>query len=182
MNLGQPCAGGHQPDLAQPGEDRGCGTLRQADVVARQQLRRLRDEFEIDKPAGHELEIKGMARRPLLGHQLAHGDDVGDCLGAVARPPQHLGDGAVHRGVEVGIRLDEAGAGERQMLPGPGVLFLVKAEGAQARRQGTRIAGGPKPHVGVIEHAFRGRRGYRRDEPLGEAREILRRGQRPFAI
>ena len=67
------------------------------------------------------------------------------------------------------------------MLPGPGLPGLVALEGREAGGERAGIAGGPQPHVGVVQHALRGRRRHRRDEPLRQAGEILRGRQRPLA-
>ena len=45
---------------------------------------------------------------------------------------------------------------QRLVLPGPGFLFLVFDERADARDQHAALAGGPQPHVDLVEPA-RGR-------------------------
>ena len=68
------------------------------------------------------------------------------------------------------------------MLPGPGFAFLVVGKGIDPRRQRPGAARRAQPHVDVIEHAVIGPRGERRDQPLGQPREILRAVQRSLAV
>ena len=76
---------------------------------------------------------------------------------------------------------DHAGPGQRQMLPGPGLLGLVAAEGGERGGDRPLPAGGAEPHVDLVEDAVGHRRGERRDQRLGEAGVVDGHRQRPAA-
>ena len=59
------------------------------------------------------------------------------------------------------------------MLPGPGRVPLIVDEACEAGRHRPLIAGGPEPHIDLVERAFSGLRRKRRDQPLGEAHIVL---------
>ena len=80
------------------------------------------------------------------------------------------------------IGINDAGAGQRQMLPGPGIARLIGRETGQRRRKRAGIAGWPQPHVGLVEHAGRRRRRQGGDEALGQAGEIMRGRERLLAV
>ena len=82
----------------------------------------------------------------------------------------------------VAIGRHHAGPAQRQVLPRPGVVVVIADEPRQARRQRPGVARRPQPHVGRVEHALRGRRGHRRDQPLRQPRKVLARRQRLFAV
>ena len=73
-------------------------------------------------------------------------------------------------------------AGQRHVLPGPGLAFLIIGERIDPRRHRAGAAGRAQPHVDVIEHAVIGARREGRDQALGQPRKILRAVQRPFAV
>src|ERR1700722_9529010 len=75
-----------------------------------------------------------------------------------------------------------AGAGQRHMLPGPGLMILIFGERLDMRGYRPCPPRGTQPHVDVVEHAVIGPRGERADQSLGEAREIMRALQRSLAV
>ncbi len=77
---------------------------------------------------------------------------------------------------------DDAGAGQRQMLPRPGRARLIVDEARELGRHRPLAAGRPQPHVHFIERAFGGLGRERRDQALGEAGVVLRARQAPFAV
>ena len=103
------------------------------------QLQILRDELDIDQPAGHVFEIPSLAVAFLGRDRLAHFDDVGgDHLG-IAWPAQHRADQRLDARGKWRRGRDDPGARERHVLPGPGFVFLIA-------RQNRRcwVASGPE--------------------------------------
>ena len=92
------------------------------------------------------------------------------------------GDGGGHLLAEVGRAGDDAGAGQRQVLPGPGLLGLVAAEGGERGGDRAGAAGGAQPHVDLVEDALGGGGGEGRDQRLGEAGVVDGDRQRPAAV
>ena len=78
--------------------------------------------------------------------------------------------------------MDDARAGEREMLPGPGRLCLIGFEGFQRIRQRASSSGGPQAHVDLVEAALVGERGQGHDDLLAEACVVLDRRQRLGAV
>src|SRR5215831_16676525 len=60
------------------------------------------------------------------------------------------------------------------MLPGPGLGFLIARKPVDLCRQWASPARWPQAHVDLVEHTIVGLRSERVDQPLCQAREILR--------
>ena len=73
---------------------------------------------------------------------------------------------------------DDAGAGQREVLPGPGLLGLVAAEGGERGRDRAGPAGGAQAHVDLVEDALGHRRGQGGDQRLGQAGVVDGDGER----
>ena len=108
----------------------------------------------------------------------AHLEDVG------ARPSSRsrLRDdrGAISFAARVDQRLvagDRPGAGQRHVLPGPGLLRLIGGEGLDMGGERPGLARGAQAEIDLVERALGGRRRERRDEALGEPGKILRAGR-----
>ncbi len=147
-------------------------------MLAREgQLQILRGELDVDEPARGELQVPDVAVALFLGDERAHGARFLRGPGSVAlpsqRPPHRRGD----VGAETRIAGDEAGAGQRHMLPGLRLVLLVELERRELGRERSLAPGGPEPHVDLVEPARLGRRGQGRDQPLRQPRIVKRRAQ-----
>ena len=122
------------------------------------ELQVLGDELEVDEAAAHLLELPGVARALLLLDARAHVADVGGGLGPVARLVRSTSRMAVSTAAPQRRRAgDDAGPGQRHVLPGPGLARLVVDEARELRGDRPLLAGGPQAHVDVVEDAFGGR-------------------------
>ena len=103
-------------------------------------------------------------------------------LGAVARQGEDRVDLGVDLPGERRVAGNHAGARQRHVLPGPGLVALVLAEGLEMGGDRPLVAGRAQPEVELVEHALGGRRRDRRDQPLRQPREIVRRRERLCAV
>ena len=85
-------------------------------------------------------------------------------------------------GAKVRRRRNHPRAGQRHVLPGPGLALLVFGERFDVRGHRAGAPRGAQPHIDLVEHAVIGPRRKGADQPLGEAREIMRALQRPRAV
>ena len=76
----------------------------------------------------------------------------------------------------------DARAGQRHVLPGPCLAFLVTDEAVDLRRQRAGAAGRPQAACRPVEHAVVGLHRQRADQALGEPRKILRAVERTLAV
>ena len=90
---------------------------------------------------------------------------------------EHVADGLLDRRPQRRRAGDDARAGQRHVLPGPGLAGLVVDEARELRGHRALLAGGTQAHVDLVEDAFRGRRGEGADQALGQARIVLRDGR-----
>ena len=100
------------------------------------------DEFDVDQPAGDELEVPRVLVALLARDQVAHRLHVLGEFGLVARLGEHGGDRRGDLLAEPLVAGDDAGARQRQMLPGFRLVGLVEAEGRNW------VARGPLPPDG----------------------------------
>jgi len=92
------------------------------------ELQVLRQEFDIDDAARGIFQIPDVVLALLVGHRPTHfqnvvGDDVD-----VARTHQHARDQLLDLALEIRRRGNHAGAGQRHVLPGPGLVVLIVGE------------------------------------------------------
>ena len=146
------------------------------------QLQILRDEIDIDHAAGGIFQIPDVVLALFQRDGAAHVRDIAGDAGGVARPRQHVANDALDSGAKFRRRRDHPRAGQRHVLPGPGLALLIFGEGIDARGHRPGPARRTQPHVDVVEHAVIGPRREGADQPLGEAREILRAVQRSRAV
>ena len=104
-------------------------------------------------------------------------------IGAQFRRVTGCRDGVGDRGLDLAAQRrrpgDDARAGQRHALPGPGAFGVVAAERAERDRDRAFVAGRPQPHVHGVQRTVRARRGEGRDIGVRGADEPLARGQRP---
>ena len=165
---------------------RGAQRLRDADLA---QLGRLggvtqheilRDEFDVEQPTFGELQIPGIGVALFLRDQGAH---LAHVLGDIAfRAGDRLDDGGLDVTGEACVAGDDAGARQRHLLPGLGLVGLVGAEGGKLRRHRPLVARRAQAHVDVVELAGARRRGQGGDEPLRQTGEILHRMELARAV
>ena len=147
-----------------------------------QQLQELRDEFQFHQSTTHPLDLPRRCGLVFTQHQTAHVHHVFACDDFIAGTAQAGCDGGVQAQAKTGWSRDNPGAGEGQLFPGPGRLFLIGNKTGKTNGNRAFAAGGTQPHVHLIEHAFsRGRR-QRRDEALGQTGIVLADRQRPVAV
>ena len=117
----------------------------------------LGEELDVHHPAGAELDLPGVGGGGLvrLGEAAAHVGGVGEDPGR--RRAARRGRRRWRRrprSPSAGRAGDDAGAGQRQVLPGPGLLGLVAAEGGERggdrARTGRRGAGACRPCRGCL--------------------------------
>ena len=139
--------------------------LRAAGEVVEQRAG-LGEELDVHHPAGAELHLPGVGGGGLvrLGEAAAHVGGVGEDAGrrrAAGRGPRRSRRRPASP--RCGGAGDDAGAGQRQVLPGPGLLGLVAAEGGERggdrALSGRRGAGACRPCRGCPRRS--GRRGRR---------------------
>ncbi len=138
-------------------------------VVRVGQYEELRQKVEIGQPACRELEVPGIALAFLLCDQRPHrlhrpGD--GDRIAATGQDGADRGFGAHGK---TRIARDDAGAGQRHLLPDLGLAGVIGLEPCKLRRGRALVAGRPQPHVDLVERTAPRRHRQRRDKPLGEA-------------
>ncbi len=63
--------------------------------------------------------------------------------------------------------------GQRHMLPGPGIAFLIAAKALEAGGDRPGIAGGAQPHIDVVKLALAGGRGDGGDQALRQPRVVM---------
>ncbi len=102
-------------------------------------------------------------------HLLAHREHFRAELDAVAALAEELAADLLEGGADGRIAGDEAGAGQRLVLPHPGVFELVLAEGFQRTDDEAGVAVRPQPQVGLEQDAGGGAR----RQPGVEARAEL---------
>ena len=120
------------------------------------QHQKLNDELDIHQPTGQMLQVPEPVGRMLLCHAPAHCGDVAGELGRIARPRQNRAQARAALGGEIAVAGYHPGAGERHMLPGPGVALLISAKAFEAGGDGSGIARGAQAHVDVVELALAG--------------------------
>ena len=118
----------------------------------------------------------------LLLDQRAHLDSFGSDFLWIARQRQNFCHLCLDLGRQRWIAGDDARAGQRHVLPGPGLSALVFLERIDMGRHRTLVARRAQPEIELVEHAFGGRRRDGGDQALGHARVIVRGGQRLFAV
>ena len=102
----------------------------------------LRDKFDIEQAAGHQLQIPIGGRLPRVRDQRAHAGDV-ITESRFRWRAQDLGYNAGYQCAEVFVPRNDARAREGHVLPGFRFAELIGNEGADFRRQRTLAAGGP---------------------------------------
>ena len=146
------------------------------------ELQILRDELDIDQPAGDVFEVPAVAVA-LLGR-----DRAGASRPRRRRPPRHRAAGAAPRGSRPRparrrpATAETTRARQRHVLPGPGLVLLIAREAVDLGGERPGAARGPQPHVDLVEHAVVGLRGERADQPLRQPREILAAVERARAV
>ena len=153
---------------------------RRGDGVA--QLQILGDEFHVEHAATAILDVPELVAGKLLGDAAAHVQHLGGELGGLARAREDLAQHRADALRETRRAADHAGAGQRHVLPGPGVLELIAAEAFDAGGDGALVAGGTQAHVDLEQPALAGRRGDAIDEALRQARIVVDRGERLRAV
>jgi len=100
----------------------------------------LRDELDIDHSAGGVLQVPDIVLALFLSDSAAHfqhvaGDDAG-----LAPARQHVADHRLDLAAKLGRSRNHAGAGQRHVLPRPGLMLLIFRESVDARRQRSRAS------------------------------------------
>ncbi len=116
------------------------------------------------RPACALRRVRGAGARACLRHLLAQ---IGAPHGAFEHLDAHRFD-ARHQCRIAGHR---ARMQQRLVLPGPGFLELVAAEGLDAGHQHAALARGPQPHVDLVQPAGSRMHGQQVDQPLRVAQE-----------
>ena len=119
----------------------------------------------------------------LAGHAQSHIGHVDNQAIGIARPGQGCANDSGGAVVDV-LRScgDDPRAGQRHMLPGPGLFPVVTLEAFEPAGRGAGATRRAQPHVDFIEAALRGRRGDGANQPLAKAPEPDAGGQGFFAI
>ena len=124
------------------------------------------------------LEIEQSARiRVGVAHPVAHGQDFTCQRGEFALTAQHFSADAFEASADLRVAGDETGARERLVLPDPGFLEFVIAEGVDPTYQQSRRPVGPQPEIGFVKYTGRGCAGEQGVDALGEARIGFRSGR-----
>ena len=84
---------------------------------------------------------------------------------------EHIDAYALELGAQARIAGHRTRVQQRLVLPGPGFLFLVFGERADARDQHAALARGAQPHVDFVESSGRRVHGEQVDDALGESDE-----------
>ena len=146
-------------------------------VVAVDELEVLRDELDVDQAAGRLLQVPGPLAA-LLGRDHARASRGRRRAIFFAGRASRESALPISQSIFDAIALvagDRPRAGERHVLPGPGFLRLVGGEGVDVSGERPGLAGRPQAEIDLVERPLGRRRRQRREQPLGEAREILRR-------
>ena len=99
------------------------------------ELQILRDEFEIDETAGGKFQIPAVAVAFFGGDGAPHLDHVAGYRRGVAPAAERGADDVSTRLLELRRRRrNDARSRQRQMLPGPGFVFLIALESSELRR------------------------------------------------
>ena len=131
-------------------------------------------ELDIDEAAGIVLQVEepravGMAVMELPAHL---GNRPAQLL-EVARLAQYRNSQRLERGADLAVPRDEAGTGERLLLPHPRLARLVFAVGRERAHQQPARSVRPQPQVGFVEHPRRRQAGEPVVDALREPRVIL---------
>ena len=137
-------------------------------------LKKLRDELDIDETSIIGLRLPDIARAFFLLDHGAHLAHIGGGFRAISRSGQNLADDLTEMLAKLGRPCDGPGARQRKMLPGPGLVLLIGEKAIEANGHGASFAGGPKPHIDRVKLALGGGRGNGANETLRHARIMLR--------
>jgi len=152
------------------------GQLRVPAGVAEHQI--LDDEFDVDQPAVVMFQVEQFAlARVGIDHFLPHRQYFALEFGEVAGLAQDLDADFLESRADIAVAGGEARPGERLMLPHPGSLELILAEGVKRADEQAGIAVGTQPQVGLEQQAGRRLAGKPGVEPRGEARIVFRSKQ-----
>ena len=146
------------------------------------QLDEVDEEFQIDQPTAQQLGIERPTRRFVRRHLCPHRQHVRAQLGRITLHGQDIRHDPIQCRAGLGRAEHRAGAGQRHVFPGPGILALIALEAAQAYRDRPLRAGGTQPHIDLIQRARRRRDRQRGDDPLRQAIEIERRAERAGTV
>ena len=123
------------------------------------QLEVVDQEFDINQPAPRQLGIKRTFGGLVPRYFGPHRQNVLLELGRVPGLAQHPGDDPGQLGLRGRRAEQRPGAGQRHMLPGPGLLVLIAGKAAEAHRQRALCARRPEPRIHLIERALGSRDG-----------------------
>src|SRR6185437_2422419 len=146
------------------------------------QLEILGDELDVDEAAAAVLYLPRRWGAVLLCDAVAHVGHLDDEAVAVARPQEDVAHAGHDLVAKCGRPANDTRAGQRHLLPCPGELGMVAAEGGKARGERALGSRWPESHIDLIEAALRRDRRDRIDETLAEPRKIRRNRQRPLAV
>src|SRR6476659_8799322 len=111
------------------------------------ELQILRDELEIDQPTRDVFQVPAFALA-LFGRDCSpHLHHIARDGFQIARPAENVADDPLDTRRKGWWSRDHAGARQRQMLPGPGLVFLIALERADHRGNRTGPPGWAEPHV-----------------------------------
>src|SRR5215467_1072967 len=136
------------PSLVQRARGRSIKYVRQ--LMSMNELQILRNEFDIDQPAGHIFEIPAITISLFLGYGGAHLYDITCRQIGVAVAPQDILDNSFNSRLELHWSRNNPGPGERHMLPRPCFRLLIDGKGIESRGQRTRAARRAQPHIDLI--------------------------------
>ena len=145
------------------------------------QLQILRNELDIDEPAGGMLEIPGISIALFRRNRAAHFHDVGRDRVGIAPAAEHLADRRFDRGRMPPAPKQHAHASapyapkSRLRSPGSRRSRYVRGERPGAARR-------PQPHVDLVQNAVIGLHGQRADQSLGQSGKILAAIERTLAV
>ena len=110
----------------------------------------LHNEFDIDNAASvmFEPEFRIAVRGMGIEHFLAHGDDFFLQLGQIAWLAEDFATDSLETLADGRVTRTEAGAAKRLMLPGPGFVELVFAEGIDRNGKQAGVAVRAQAEIG----------------------------------
>ena len=135
----------------------------------------LSDEFEIENAAPHMLEAPPVLSPAFVVDPLPHGGDVGEQRIGIAWRAEDRPNPVHHRRAELTVAGHRPRPRERHVLPGPGVLFMVAAEGGGFGGNRPRAARGAQPGIDLVESTLGGVRAESIRQALAEACVVVAR-------
>ncbi|MNQ52715.1 hypothetical protein D3C85_667420 [compost metagenome] len=126
--------------------------------IAQHQI--LRHEFHVDHAATVMLQVKLLGGVGMAGVDFfAHGQHLVPQRGGVAGLHQNRFADLLEAGAHLGVARGVAGARQRLVFPGPGMLVLILLEGLDGNGQQTGVAVWPQAQIHFVQAARRGHGG-----------------------